>query len=143
MWRRWWLGTWLVALRYHARSRSGTHASTWPVSLRHCLNATTRGAIPAADRLRYPITCIAGCCACAALFGERAALPPLALRGVAHVCPIATKQDRITVPYRIGGRCQLDVKFRAVETAGAQRPIWGRIPFRLGLYRGPKGARAY
>src|SRR5262249_25180235 len=49
MWRRWWLGTWLVALRYHARSRSGTHASTWPVSLRPCLNAATRGAIPAAD----------------------------------------------------------------------------------------------
>src|SRR5262249_47098179 len=46
---RWWLGTWLVALRYHARSRSGTHASTWPVSLRSCLNAATRGAIPAAD----------------------------------------------------------------------------------------------
>src|SRR5215467_14123329 len=47
-------GTWLVALRYHARSRSGTHASTWPVSLRSCLNAATRGAIPAADlRLDY------------------------------------------------------------------------------------------
>src|SRR6516164_5654143 len=49
MWRRWWLGTWLVALRYHARSRSGTHASTWPVSLKPCLNAATRGAISAAD----------------------------------------------------------------------------------------------
>src|SRR5262249_24569738 len=48
-------GTWLVALRYHARSRSGTHASTWPVSLRSCLNAATRGAIPAADlRLDHP-----------------------------------------------------------------------------------------
>src|SRR6516165_7437702 len=34
---RWRLGTWLVALRYHARSRSGTHA------LRPCLNAATRG----------------------------------------------------------------------------------------------------
>jgi len=52
---RWRLGTWLVALRYHARSRSGTHASTWPVSIMPCLNAATRGAIPAADpRLRYP-----------------------------------------------------------------------------------------
>src|SRR5262249_19370879 len=27
---RWWLGTWLVALRYHARSRSGTY--TKPLS---------------------------------------------------------------------------------------------------------------
>ena len=45
--------------------------------------------------------------------------PSLALHRVAHVCPIAAKHDRATGPYRIGRRCQLDVKFRAVEAAGA------------------------
>jgi hypothetical protein len=55
--------------------------------------------------------------------GERAASPPPALHGVAHVCPIAAKDGRTALPYRMGRRCQLDVKFRAVEAAGAQRPI--------------------
>jgi hypothetical protein len=58
--------------------------------------------------------------------------PSPALHGVAHVCPIAAKHGT-ALPYGIGRRGQLNVKFRAGETANAQSPIWRHIPFRLGL----------
>src|SRR5262245_27914126 len=63
----------------------------------------------------------------------RGASPSPALHGVAHVCPIAAKDGGTALPYRMGRRCQCDVKFRAVEATGAHCPISRRIPFRLGL----------
>src|SRR5437667_11985991 len=66
--------------------------------------------------------------------------PSPTFHGVAHVCPIAAKHGT-ALPYGIGRRGQLNVKFRAVETASAPRAIGRHTPSPLGVQREPKSAR--